>query len=146
MLNTFIRARLLCGEPPQSALCMENNFNKNAFLCPAGIRQVNHKTQTFHMNTIQRGCRDELTDDSDGKWAVSLVPWVIGCDVGDGFLSDGEKLRRSVNWFHLHCHLPPRKVEYHTVAGDTAKLFFQDSEKVSRPLHWSCQWRLGHSS
>lgn len=47
----------------------------------------------------------ELTDDSDGKGAVGLVPWAVSGNVGDGLLTDGEQLGRGVHWFHLHSHL-----------------------------------------
>lgn len=49
--------------------------------------------------------KDELTNDSDCKGAVGLVSRAVRRNVGDGLLSDGEQLGRSVHWFHLHRHL-----------------------------------------
>lgn len=46
-----------------------------------------------------------LTDDGDSEGAVGLIPGAVGCDVGDGLLSDGEQLRGAVHRFHLHRHL-----------------------------------------
>ena len=48
---------------------------------------------------------DELTDDSNSKGAVGLVPRAIGRNVGDGLFSNGEQLGRGVHWLHLHSHL-----------------------------------------
>lgn len=49
--------------------------------------------------------KDELTNDSDCKGAVGLVPRAVRRNVGDGFLSDREQLGRGVDWFHLHHYL-----------------------------------------
>lgn len=49
--------------------------------------------------------KGELTNDSDCEGAVGLVPGAVLRNVGDGFLSDGEQLGRTVHRFHLHHHL-----------------------------------------
>lgn len=59
---------------------------------------------------------DKLTNDSDCKGAVGLVPRAVRRNVGDGFLSNREQLGRSVDWLHLHHYLD----EYET--GDSVVL------------------------
>lgn len=97
--------------------------------------------------------RDELTDHSDRKRAVLHVPGAVSCDIGDGFLSNGEQLRRTVDWFHLQQHL---KHWVKVTLQSVLETFNHPPETanqnvlfagflVFQPLLWSCLWRLGCS-
>lgn len=47
----------------------------------------------------------ELTDDRDGKGAVSLISGAISSNIGNGLLSNWKQLGRSVHRLHLYSHL-----------------------------------------
>lgn len=62
-------------------------------------------TCSIHCLVLCGPQKDELTDDGDCKGAVGLISRAVRSKVCDGFLANGEKLWKTIDWLRLDHHL-----------------------------------------
>lgn len=77
------------------------------FSAPPALALCNlpQATCSIHCLVLCGPQKDELTDDGDCKGAVGLISRAVRSKVCDGFLANGEKLWKTIDWLRLDHHL-----------------------------------------